>query len=353
MKFSQSAKYALGVTAAVALLAGCSGGAGSQLAPAGGSQSNAIKTMHNGKISTSVLNPKVAVHAGAPRVHGHAIKPNCCAYAKSVFISDSGNNSVQTYSYPDGAYIGALPAPPEGFEEPQGMCSDRQGNVYIANTEEFTIDIYSHSGTFISSLSDPDGFPAGCAVNKKTGDVAVSNIINSSGGFPGNVIVYFGGTGTPTEYATGLAEDFFVGYVANSSTLWVSGLVEGSYTAGITAVNTATSAATPVVITGATVGFPGTVTYSGNTKTMVVGDQDSTNFYQVDPTTFAVTGTTTVSGAGDIVQATVKGPRLIGPDASDADADIFPYPAGGPATTTLTTGLTEPIGSAVSPDVPE
>jgi hypothetical protein len=358
MKMPPSAKYVLGVTAAVALLAGCSGGSTSQLAPAtGSSATGATKVMQNGKVvSTSVLNPKVKRHGSIPVLHTHAIKPNCCANTKTLFVSDSGENTVQTYEYPSGSYIGQLAAPPEGFEEPQGLCSDKMGDVYIANTEEFTIDEYSHSGTFLQALSDPDGYPAGCAVNKKTGDVAVTNIIGFSG--PGNVIVFKGGTGTPTAYNTGLYENFFIGYVGNSSVAWVSGINDGTYGTGLAALNTSTGNATPIALNGATIGFPGTVTYSGKLKQMVVGDQDtfsSPTFYAVNSTTYAVTGSTSLTCSNnyqecDIVQATVKGGKIVGPDAESANADIYPFPEGGNPSATVTTNLVEPIGSAVSPD---
>jgi DNA-binding beta-propeller fold protein YncE len=64
----------------------------------------------------------------------HSIEVNCCANKKTLFISDSGNNTVQVFDFPSNSYIGELSSPPEGFNEPQGMCSDNKGDVYVANT---------------------------------------------------------------------------------------------------------------------------------------------------------------------------------------------------------------------------
>ncbi|HEY1681069.1 MAG TPA: hypothetical protein VGF98_05490 [Candidatus Tumulicola sp.] len=357
MNISQPTKYAVCLTAAVALLTSCGSGASSELAPAAAGQPSVIKALFNGKVfSTSVLLAKVAVHHGSVRLHTHAIKPNCCGYTKTAFISDGEANAVQMYAYPTGTYIGQLASPPEQFGNPSGMCSDRKGNVYIANLQTATIDVYSHSGAFIKALKDPDGYPGGCAINRKTGDLAVSNLYGPSSSAGGNVIVYPGGTGSPTEFNAGLYQDFFVGYVNNTSTVWVSGITR-SYRAGLVALDTSNGQATPITLGGATILGPGTVAWSGKTKTMVVGDQVTLppTFYLVDPTTYKVTSSVVMSckvNLCDIPQATIKGSRLLGPDSVNSRANIFNFPAGGSPIASLT-NLEQPIGSAISPDVPE
>ena len=110
-------------------------------------------------------------------------------------------------------------------------------------------------------------------------------------------------------------------------------------------------------IHGAPVGFPGTVQWSAQTKTMVVGDQDSFSaptFYWVDDLGNVV-GRTILqcdqeSDFCDIVQAAIKGSGIVGPDAISLGAARFPFSAGGAPVLNYGAPFEQPIGSAVSPD---
>ncbi len=177
MKISNSAKYVIGVSAAVALLAGCTGNGGSQLTP-GNSLAPAHQTMGaNHKMSG--LNTLVVPRSVKPNLskkirNEHVVKPNCCALQKTVFVTDAFGGSsftgaVYAFDYNTGASLGQVAAPPEGFFEPQGACSDTSGNVYFANTESSTVDEYTHNASFVQALSDPGQFPVGCAFDKSTG----------------------------------------------------------------------------------------------------------------------------------------------------------------------------------------
>ncbi len=105
-------------------------------------------------------------------------------------------------------------------------------------------------------------------------------------------------------------------------------------------------------VQGATIGYPGTVAYSAATPSLVVGDHDTYS----EPTFYHVNGQNNVPGptiltcsSGDcvIVQATVRGKTLVGPDATSISAAIFPWPAGGAASKTLSgAAFEQPIGSA-------
>ena len=92
---------------------------------------------------------------------------------KTLFVTDAFGGSsftgaVYAFSWVKGTSLGQVAAPPEGFLEVQGGCSDNNGNVYFANTEMSTIDEYNHSGTFITSIADPGQFPVGCSYDKST-----------------------------------------------------------------------------------------------------------------------------------------------------------------------------------------
>jgi hypothetical protein len=346
----QSAKYILGVAAAAALLAGCSSGATSSLAPSGAPVvGGASKLMHNGHVlTTSILDPKVAIRK-SDLSKSHPLHGKIDSRTKTFWISDSGDNVVQVYSYPSGSYMGALAAPPEGFSEPQGMCSDKNGNVFIANTENSKIDEYAPSGTFTQALSDPGEFPAGCAVDPKSGTLAVSNIISTSD-YAGGISLYANASGAPQQLTDpNMFEVFFIGYLGKTGNLYYSGF-DNSFYAAISSYIGGNFALLP--ISGATIGFPGTVSNAHKTGSLAIGDQDTFSgptFYQVDATG-TVSGSTVLScpsGYCDVVQATIKGTKVVAPDAESLDAGVYPYPAGGAALVTVS-GFGQPIGSAVS-----
>jgi hypothetical protein len=326
----------LGSIAAASLLAACSGNENSQLARA-----------------TATLTQRASVVAPTTNVRQHAvsathpIKPNCCAYAKTLFISDSGDNEVQIYAFPSNTYIGELPQPPEGFSGPTGMCSDTKGNVYITNSQSQTIDEYSHGGTYVRALSDPNEQPIGCAFDKSSGSLAVSNTLTTSDG-AGSLAIYTKASGRPRIISGGgFQRIFFPAYAGNSGVLYFDGM-NSTYATVYGALRH--GKITQISIKGATIDFPGTVNWSAKTQTMNIGDQETALLYQISPTG-EITGSMPLGDALDIPQGTIKGSRFVGPDAGAQNVKVISYP-GGRLQTTLT-GLSEPIGSAVSPDVPE
>jgi len=352
MNMPQSAKYALGVAAAAALLAGCSSGATSSFAPAaGGSAAGAAKFVHNGhQLSTSVLSPKAAARlAGKIQVSNLQVKPleKVAAGTPEIFISDAYAEQVYVFKT-TGAYIGTLPQPTEGFSEPQGLCSDSKGNVFVSNTSNSTIDEYT-GGKFKAALSDPGYYPVSCSVDPKTNTLAAGNIISTSGG-QGGIALFANESGSATQKTDpNMYEVYFTGYYAKTGNLYYSGDNIDFYPA----VSSYTNKGKFKLITlkGATLGFAGTVQYSGATTSLAVGDQDTfygPTFYHVKGNG-NVTGQTVLtcsSGFCDIVQAWIHGKTIIGPDASSVSASIFPWPAGGNASKTLSgASFEQPIGS--------
>ena len=361
MKISNPAKYVIGVSVAVALLAGCTGNGGSQL-PTGSAMAPSHQTMgSNHKVNYDTLLTPRSVR---PNLQRHIkdeklVKPNCCALQKTLFVSDAFGGSSLTgaiymFDYVTGASLGQVAAPPEGFLEVQGGCADTSGNVYFSNTSLSDIDEYNHSGTYVSTISDPGQYPVGCSYNKKTGDLAITNIISTSGG-AGSLSIASGGVITNTYPISNMSRVYFLDY-DNTGTLWV----DGSNGSGIFQLDTFNgSTFTPVTVSGATILFPGAVKWTANktAPSINVGDQDTFSaptFYQVS-STGTVTGSTVTtctqtSDICDIVQATIKGPGLVGPDAILLSANRFAYPAGGAPVLNYPASYVQPIGSAVSPN---
>jgi len=361
MKISNSAKYVIGVAAAVALLAGCTGNGGSGLTPSSGvaPSHQAMGSNHKVNLSETLVVPR-SVHANLHRVikNERIVKPNCCALQKTLFVSDAFGGSLFTgaiymFDYVTGASLGQVAAPPEGFSEVQGGCADASGNVYFANTALSTVDEYNHSGTYVATISDPGQYPVGCSYDRSSGDLAITNIINTSGG-AGSVSIASGGAITNTYPVPNMFRVYFPGYQAKSGVLWIA----GSDSSGVFQYDSFSGGVfTNVGVHGATVGFPGSVMWSGKSMWMNVGDQDtfsSPTFYQVDSSGNVVGSTVTTctqaSNICDIVQATIKGPGLVGPDAVLLQANRFAYPAGGASVLNYPASYVQPIGSAVSPN---
>ena len=115
-----------------------------------------------------------------------------------------------------------------GLNEPQGECSDKNGNVWVTNTNANQIVLLSRSGSVIGSLSDPDGYPVGCAINPTNGDLAVTDIFDFSEA--GGVLIYHNGSGSPTRISNPAQyEYFFDGYDSNGN-LYVDGFSYPSFT---------------------------------------------------------------------------------------------------------------------------
>ena len=89
-----------------------------------------------------------------------------------LYISDIGAETVDVFTYPKGAMVGAL----TGFEEPNGECVDAKGNVWIADTYALEIVEYAHGGTKpIAKLSDAN-YPVSCSIDPTTNDLAATNL---------------------------------------------------------------------------------------------------------------------------------------------------------------------------------
>lgn len=360
----RSTKYVTGISVAVALLAGCAGNGGSLP----GSGNAAVPSAHRATSADREVPAEmtlVTLRSVKPNLERRVrdervMKPNCCALQKTVFITDafggsSFTGSVYAFDYVTGDPLGQVAAPPEGFLEVQGACSDNDGNVYFANTEESTIDEYTHSGTFVMALSDAGQFPVDCSYDRSTGNLAVSNIINASGG-PGSISIFNGGAFKGTFYPPNMSRAYSIAFQGKTGILWIS----GTDSSGVFQYDSfAGGAFTIVGIHGVDVQFPGGLAWSAQTKFMNIGAQNSFSapaIYWIDDKG-DVRGETVLectqqSDYCDVVDFAIKGPGLVAPDAVGLFAARFPYPAGGAPVLEYDAPYVQPIAAAVSSDKP-
>ena len=141
MKIADLSRHALRFCAAATMLSGC-GAAQSQIGGLGA-------VPESPATATQVKN-------GRPWIAPDAKKKDL------LYISDRGTNDVYVYSYPRGKLNGTL----TGFNDPDGECVDKTGDVFITNFLSSNIIEYAHGGTSpIATLSDPGYYPADCSVD--------------------------------------------------------------------------------------------------------------------------------------------------------------------------------------------
>ena len=105
-----------------------------------------------------------------------------------IYVSDVGTDDVNVYAFELRNLVGQL----TGFNEPQGMCTDSHGNVYVTNTLDSNILEFAHGGTSpIQTFDDAGQYPVDCAVIR-FGDLVVANESATNGGSGG--LSYFEGT---------------------------------------------------------------------------------------------------------------------------------------------------------------
>lgn len=307
MKGSWVGLYAVGLSVAAALLAGC----GESRPP----------------INAAGAMPQAFSHA-AHADHGTSWMLPEARSKDLLYVGDVYD--VTVYSYPAGKLEGRL----KGFYEITGECVDAHGNVFVVNAGGNSIIEYAHGGkTPIETLKAATSNPIGCAVNPTSGDLAVS------GGtvYGGNVAVYPGGKDPPTVYTDPTFRGYgWCGY-DGSGDLYVDG---ASYSNEVVFAELAKggSALTAVSLNQS---FRDTGGIQWDGKYLAVGDQSVPKLYRfsMQGGTGTEVGTINLeSGADFIHQFLIFGDKLIAPNfywidnRFESNVLFFDYPAGGKAT---------------------
>jgi hypothetical protein len=341
MKVSGYTARAVGFAVTIAVLAACSSGSQPAFSPAGAG--SAFQSGVHG-----LLVPKSgALHDfGVIRQsHGRSWMTPDKKKKDLLYISDYDESVLDVYSYPKLKMVGQV----TGLSNPDGVCNDKKGNIWVDNNTGESLVEYKHGGTSpVKTLSDSNTYPVGCSVDPTTGNLAASNIFTFSGG-QGSVAVYTGASGSPTLYQDAdLHYVYFVGY-DNKGNLFADG-ENDSGRFEFAELAKGSSTLKTITLSGGSITFPGNIRWDG--KNVAVGDQEYQGEEEsaIDQTNGAggkITGVTVEDGSLDIVGFAIQGKVDIGPDAGSAAVEFYKYPAGGSPTKTLT-GFEAPYGSAVS-----
>jgi len=166
-------RYALSSCAAAALVGGC-----------GGSQ------------------PPI----GAPGFASPIKDVKRAAAGDRIFVSadrDTSGNYIFVWSYPGGRFVKSISGA-AGI----GMCSDKAGNVWLAEDAGRELIEFDRNGSIEKRLADEgyDHAPWGCSVDPSTGNVAAINIDD------GDLIVYQNASGSGAVYQTSLGMGYSCAY---------------------------------------------------------------------------------------------------------------------------------------------
>jgi hypothetical protein len=222
----------------------------------------------------------------------------------------------------------------------------------------------------LNTINIPNEFPASCAVNKATNDLAVTNIESTSGG-PGSVMVFKNSTGTPTTYTNpSLYLYFFDGY-DNKGNLFFDGMDSSRVVSYFAELPAGSSNTQLITLSGATLTVAGMIQWYNVGNYIALGDQacggvSSACIYwiTVSGSTGTNLGTTTLSNytggnVCDLAEGVIAGNGERYVAGSDYEvcgntpttANRWPYEAGGTPTNytfVSTFSSTEPLGAAIS-----
>lgn len=142
-----------------------------------------------------------------------------------LYVTRPYDKTVDVYTYPHDQMVGQL----SGFLDPVGACTDKRGNVFITDLKLYAVVEYAHGGTQpVQTLSVPGVSPVACAVDRRSGDLAVSSEGNTSGA-GANVAIFHKATGTPKTYTYAKIRGFTSCAYDNEGNLFVDGTPASGY----------------------------------------------------------------------------------------------------------------------------
>lgn len=186
---------ALSSSVAIALLAGC-GGSEPPIAAHG--------SMAQGSVGNSWMD------AGASKWD-------------LLYVTSGGG--INVYRYWHHKLIGKL----GGFISPQGECVDAAGDIYVTDYGAMKVFEFTHGGKQPVNVIDVAPYqPEGCAVDFKSGDLAVANETKESSSY-GSLAIYSDAQGSPRLYTAPLNHYESCAYDDKGNLLVTDGTDSDSY----------------------------------------------------------------------------------------------------------------------------
>jgi hypothetical protein len=275
------------------------------------------------------------------------------AGAKAKGLLYLTNGVVDVYSYPQGVLVGQL----TGFSNPYGLCTDKNGDVYVTDYVANTVTEFAHGGTEpIKTLSPPGNAPFSCAVDRDSGDLAVT----TAGTFTGagaNLAIYPKATGTPKVYTDRAIASYAFCTYDDAGDLFVDGFPAHGYGYDfeLAELGRRSKSLKPVDLEYG-ISWRGGLQWNG--EYLIVGQPIRPNIerYTVTKRNGAYDGSTQLTNAYDAEQFVIAGDRAIVTNQYYYDKYIvrwdvlaFKYPQGGYATQLIYDSSSQVYSVAFSP----
>jgi hypothetical protein len=360
MLIPRTVQFALGAAVTLAMFAGCSSG-GSQInsAPLGqvagaSGQSTARLLSQGDAIDNTVLPSGTALVSRAPIMTASFMNEDASS-KPLIFVSDVADGVVNIY--PQGGKSQKQVGQITGLKEPQGIATDAQGNLYVANTNASNILVFAPPYTKGPSFTIPDAgeYPADVAISS-AGVVAVTNICNAPHCVvdSGNVTFYAKGSTkrcATVSDETNFSRPTFAGF-DKTGNLYIDAVEAPIQNDGLIAGGC--KAQSIQFITGPyTVGFPGSVQVDKAGRIAItdpVRDQIETFDPPVNGNLGNPVTVTPLNGLNSAISSALlaSGKSAYVADTQSAAAYEFAYTPGGAPKNTIAVGG-QPVGVAVTP----
>jgi hypothetical protein len=264
-----------------------------------------------------------------------------------LYVSNYANGTVTVYSHKAGKLVGTL----SGLRLPTGLCTNKRGDVFIANLGTAQIFEYAHGGVKpINTLSLPgyDPEPYDCSVDKMTGNLAVTE--NQPDARASLLVIFQDASGTPATYAVPDITNYRSCTYDNKGNLFVAGEHDTSTLVLDELLNGSGKAET--VRLNRRIDDPGGLQWDG--RYVAAGDQRGTIYrFMVSNRIGTSEGITKVRSARKLRLFWIEGSTLIGANLkvrqnSPTRVMFWSYPGGGSPLRAVTRDLSYPYGVTVS-----
>lgn len=278
--------------------------------------------------------------AAVPRLRLSWIDPRAKT-GTLLYVSDSNAGTVFVYSYPQLVRVGELRA----FQLPAGLCVNRRnGNVWVTDTYKRIVE-YAHGGTTpIRSIRVSNVYVHACAVNPKTGDLAV---VTSATDDPSVIQIFKPGSLIPTTYSDykHAYSMWFDAYDPSGNLFVDANRYAGPGHFALEQLTKGSGQLTNVSWNGPKIRLPGGVQYDGTY--LAIGDEQNDLIYRISNGSAAAT--VTLQGACLVQEFFIYNHMVIAPSScgSNGDVLIYNYPAGGSPVKRLS-GFQLPFGVVIS-----
>jgi hypothetical protein len=271
------------------------------------------------------------------------MSPDAKKKTSLLYVADEAAGDVDVYSYPQGKPEGTL----TGFDLPTGICTGKDGDVYILNGGGTTAVVYAHGGTTPLRTLDLTGAPEfSCSVDPKTGNFAVGV---SASGDVGAMAVFAKGQGKAVLYAPSGQSGFPGCSYDSHSNLFCDAYGSGDAFALYELAKNSSNAA-PVSVSGAGGLIAGPMQWDGKDLTFGSGARGTLYQIALNGSTGSVQSSTSLTGTGWVWQFWIQAKRVIVPTyagTTSPEVGYYKYPAGGSSTKSIT-GFEQPDGAAIS-----